>query len=369
VGLARDGELGAGVVLRVRSGLLLGRESLRFSGTAEESDADLLGSLLSRHYLGGGEVSTADLPKEVLLPGDAPDRELLEEVLGQATERRVRILVPQRGEKRRLVDLAEQNARHVLEDRVTGLAYAADRAEDALYSLQDELDLKVVPRLMVCFDISHTQGSEVVGSAVVFENGEPRKAGYRHMRIQGEWGNDDVRSMNEVVTRYFRRHLDEGTPLPDLAVIDGGKGQLGGALRALRGLETCRLWLWRRRRRRSSFQDDRTRYGWMAVTGRSTFSSGSGTKRTGSPSRTIGSCAASAPYGATWGTSPESGPAAREPCSAASDPFGGCVQPRCRRSRASRASRRSSQAGSSPILDGEPTSMTTAEHRVPEGPT
>jgi len=237
VGLARDGELGAGVVLRVRSGLLLGRESLRFSGTAEESDADLLGSLLSRHYLGGGEVSAADLPKEVLLPGDAPDRELLEEVLGQAAERRVRILVPKRGEKRRLVDLAEQNARHVLEDRVTGLAYAADRAEDALYSLQDELDLKVVPRLMVCFDISHTQGSEVVGSAVVFENGEPRKAGYRHMRIRGEWGNDDVRSMNEVVTRYFRRHLDEGTPLPDLAVIDGGKGQLGGALRALKGLE------------------------------------------------------------------------------------------------------------------------------------
>jgi excinuclease ABC subunit C len=237
VGLARDGELGAGVVLRVRSGLLLGRESLRFSGTAEESDADLLGSVLSRHYLGAGEVSTADLPREVLLPGDAPDRELLEEVLGRAAERKVRILIPRRGEKRRLVDLAEQNARHVLEDRVTGLAYAADRAEDALYSLQDELDLKVVPRLMVCFDISHTQGSEVVGSAVVFENGEPRKAGYRHMRIQGDWGNDDVRSMNEVVTRYFRRQLDEGTPLPDLAVIDGGKGQLGGALEALRGLE------------------------------------------------------------------------------------------------------------------------------------
>jgi excinuclease ABC subunit C len=121
----------------------------------------------------------------------------------------------------------------VLEDRVTALAYAADRAEDALFGLQAELDLKVVPRLMVCFDISHTQGTETVGSAVVFENGEPRRAAYRHMRIKGEWGNDDYRSMHEAVSRYFRRRLDEGQPLPDLAVIDGGKGQLSAAMSAL----------------------------------------------------------------------------------------------------------------------------------------
>jgi excinuclease ABC subunit C len=144
--------------------------------------------------------------------------------------------VPRRGEKLRLVELADENARQVLEDRVTALAYAADRAENALYSLQDELDLKVVPRLMVCFDISHLQGKETVGSAVVFENGEPRKAGYRHMRIKGDWGNDDYRSMEEAVGRYFRRLRDEGKPLPDLAVIDGGKGQLGAAVAALDGL-------------------------------------------------------------------------------------------------------------------------------------
>ncbi|MGD8601641.1 MAG: helix-hairpin-helix domain-containing protein, partial [Gemmatimonadota bacterium] len=118
-------------------------------------------------------------------------------------------------------------------DRVTALAYAADRAEEALYSLQDELDLKVVPRLMVCFDISHIQGAETVGSAVVFENGEPRKAEYRHMRIKGDWGNDDYKSMQETVTRYFRRRRDEEKPIPDLAVIDGGKGQLSAAVSAL----------------------------------------------------------------------------------------------------------------------------------------
>jgi excinuclease ABC subunit C len=236
LGLARDGDLGAGVVLRVRSGLLLGRQALRFGKVLHESDSDLLASLLSRHYLGGGDAVLADLPRQILLPHDVEDREVLGEVLTEAAKRRVEVLVPKRGGNRRLLELAEQNARQVLEDRVTALAYAADRAEDALFGLQDELDLKVVPRLMVCFDVSHTQGSETVASAVMFENGEPKRAGYRHMRIKGEWGNDDFRSMEEAVTRYFKRRLDEGEPLPDLTVIDGGKGQLGAALAALEGL-------------------------------------------------------------------------------------------------------------------------------------
>ena len=237
VAVARDGELGAGVVLKVRSGLLLGRDSQRFRNIRDESDDELLSSLLSRHYLSGGEAVQADLPRELLLAHDVPDADLLAEILSEAAGRAVRVRVPQRGEKLRLVDLAAQNARQVLEDRVTALAYATDRAEAPLYSLQDELDLKVVPRLMVCFDISHIQGRETVGSAVVFENGEPKKSGYRHMRIKGAWGNDDYRSMAEVVLRYFRRLLDEERPIPDLVVIDGGKGQLSAAVEALAELE------------------------------------------------------------------------------------------------------------------------------------
>ena len=235
--LARDGDLAAGVVLRVRSGLLLGRESLRFVEPRDAPDADLLGSLLSRYYLGGGEARSADLPREVLLPLDVPDRRLLEEVLSRTAGRRVELRVPRKGEKLALVELAAANARHVLEDRVAALAYAADRAEDALYSLQEGLDLKVVPRLMACFDVSHTQGSETVASVAVFENGEPRKGEYRHMRIQGDWGNDDFRSMAEAVSRYFRRRTEEGATLPDLVVIDGGKGQLSAAHDALALLE------------------------------------------------------------------------------------------------------------------------------------
>lgn len=237
LGLARDGEMAAGVVMRVRAGLLLGRESVRFSDILEESDQDLLTSLMARYYLGSGEARTDDLPREILLPGPVEDQEVYADVLTEAAGRRVALHVPQRGEKRRLVDLGAENARHVLEDRVTALAYAADRAEDALFSLQEALDLKVVPRLMVCFDISHNQGTEVVASAVTFENGEPRKAGYRHMRIKGDWGNDDYRSMAEAVIRYFRRCVDEDKPLPDLVVIDGGKGQLSAAVEALRSLD------------------------------------------------------------------------------------------------------------------------------------
>ena len=233
VGIARDGELGAGVVLKVRSGLLLGREAQRFSKVLQESDEDVLSSLVSRHYLSGGRAVKTDLPRQVLLPTDFEDRALLAEILTDSAGRAVTVSVPQKGEKRRLLDLAEQNARQVLEDRVTALAYSADRAEEAVYSLQDELDLKVVPRLMVCFDISHIQGTDTVGSAVVFENGEPRRTMYRHMRIKGAWGNDDFRSMEEAVSRYFRRCVDESRPIPDLAVIDGGKGQLGAAVSAL----------------------------------------------------------------------------------------------------------------------------------------
>ena len=106
------------------------------------------------------------------------------------------------------------------------------RADDALYDLQEALGMKVVPRLIVCFDISHTQGSEVVGSGVVFQNGEPYKSEYKRFRIRGDWGNDDFRSMAEVVQRYFRRRIEENLPLPELALIDGGKGQLGAAVEA-----------------------------------------------------------------------------------------------------------------------------------------
>ncbi len=234
--VARDGDQAAGVALRIRGGLLLGRETLRITEAGKEADQELLSAFALRYYLGRGEEGTLDLPREVLLPQDFPDRSLLEAVLSQRAGRRVMLRVPQRGEKRRLVQLGESNARNALEDEVTALSHGPDRADEALYDLQDRLDLKVVPRLMVCFDVSHIQGRETVASAVVFENGAPKRSEYRHMRIKGEWGNDDYRSMAEAVTRHLRRRLEEASPLPELVVIDGGKGQLGAALEALEAL-------------------------------------------------------------------------------------------------------------------------------------
>ena len=232
VGLARDGPVAAAVILKVRSGRLLGRDTIRFHDILDENDAALLASFSSRYYLSQGEQATSELPREILFPARFEDCALLGEVLSEVALRRIVTRVPTRGEKHRLVELANQNARHALEDRVTAQTDRG-RADEVLYDLQDRLDLKVVPRLMVCFDVSHTQGTETVASAVVFENGEPRRSEYRHMRIQGEWGNDDYRSMAEVVRRWFRRRSDEGKRLPDLALIDGGKGQLSAALGAL----------------------------------------------------------------------------------------------------------------------------------------
>jgi excinuclease ABC subunit C len=232
VGIARDGGQACSVLLRIRDGKLLGRELDFFENLEDEDDAALLTAAATRFYLGRGEHGTADLPREVLLPGEFDDRAVLEELLSDAEGRKVQVFAPQRGEKLRLVELANQNARHLLEERSVMAEVVRERADDVLYELQESLELKVVPRLIVCFDISHTQGSELVGSAVVFRNGEPYKAEYRRFRIKGEWRNDDFRSMGEIVGRYFRRRLEEQLPLPELAIIDGGKGQLSAAVAA-----------------------------------------------------------------------------------------------------------------------------------------
>ncbi|MFW5952374.1 MAG: excinuclease ABC subunit UvrC, partial [Gemmatimonadota bacterium] len=233
VGVARDGDHATAVLLRIRRGKLLGREVDHFTNLETEDEEAVLSAAATRFYIGRGEHGISDLPHRVLLPGDFEDREALEELLTEAAERKVVFHAPQRGEKLRLVELAAQNARHLLEERAVMDQAVRGRADDVLYELQEALELKVVPRLIVCFDISHTQGTEVVGSAVVFENGEPKKSEYRRFRIRGEWGNDDYRSMAEVVGRYFRRRIEEGLPVPELAVIDGGKGQLSAAVTAV----------------------------------------------------------------------------------------------------------------------------------------
>jgi excinuclease ABC subunit C len=233
LGYARDGEDACVALMRIRGGRLIARQQRYLEHAEGETDSAVLGA-----YLKTGYMSEADRAPEVLVPFDFDDRELVAEAM-----KGVRIVIPQRGSRRELVDLAEQNARHLLEElKLAGLE-AEERAADPVYELARELGLQNIPRSFVCFDISTTQGTDTVGSCVWFENGRPRRAEYRKFKVKTVMGTDDFASMQEVVTRYFRRRLDDGKPLPDLVVVDGGKGQLGMARAALveLGLENVPL--------------------------------------------------------------------------------------------------------------------------------
>ncbi len=232
VGVARDGSLAVATVLHIRGGMLIGRDNHTIAGVEESPAHEILARAVSHSWLSGGRDPADSLPREILLPGDFPDRALVETILSREMGRRVALRVPQRGAKVRLVELAVANARRSLDERVRQGGGPRPGADDALYELQDRLGMKVVPRQIVCFDISHTQGTEVVASAVTFLNGAPDTGGYRHMQIRGLWGNDDYRSMAEAVERYLGRAGREGQRLPDLVVIDGGKGQLSAATAA-----------------------------------------------------------------------------------------------------------------------------------------
>jgi excinuclease ABC subunit C len=223
VGFARDGDDACVVVLRVRSGKLVARDQRFLENVEGESDGAILEAFLAGPYL-----ISSDRAPELLIPLDFEDRALLEESL-----RTTRIRIPQRGPRRELLDLAEQNARHLLEEFKLASSEAEERATSPVYELQRELGLTRVPRSLVCFDISTNHGTDTVASCVWFENGRPRRAEYRKFRVKTVEGTDDFASMREVIGRYFRRRVEEGRPLPDLVVVDGGRGQLSAAQQAM----------------------------------------------------------------------------------------------------------------------------------------
>ena len=144
--------------------------------------------------------------------------------------------VPQRGTALRWLELADGNARHLLESLRIESFETEERAEDPVYALGRDLGLSVVPRSLICVDISHNQGRDTVGSLVWFEAGRPKKSEYRKFKIQGAGQQDDFAAIQEVLTRYLTRRRDEQLPMPDLIVIDGGKGQLSAALEAAAAL-------------------------------------------------------------------------------------------------------------------------------------
>ena len=232
-GLHREGPELTVELLQVRSGRLVSARSFGFSGQ-EFPTGELLGSFLTQYYEGGGPI-----PEEVLLPEGAGEgsgfpAEVLAEWLSEKRGKKVRVHVPLRGDRKKLVEMAEKNADQAFAER----RQRHRSGEDLLERLQKALSLGRVPRRIECFDISNMQGAMVVASQVAFTDAEPDKARYRHYKIKGFTGQDDFASLYEVVGRRLRRGV-EGDDLPDLLLIDGGKGQLNAARAAVKdaGLE------------------------------------------------------------------------------------------------------------------------------------
>jgi excinuclease ABC subunit C len=186
-------------------------------------------SLLKQVYIGQQYV-----PRMIYVPVDFEDRELLEEMLGETRKSRVEIMVPQRGEKRSLIDLVGQNAKQSFDQRFRVLKPAAKVIQE---TLQDELGLPELPKRIECFDISHIQGAETVASMVVWESGAMKKSDYRKFIIRTVQGVDDFASMREVITRRYARIQKEKQRMPSLVLIDGGVGQLHAAAQALESLQ------------------------------------------------------------------------------------------------------------------------------------
>lgn len=231
VGIARDEDDACAVVLRVRDGKLIGRERTFLVGVEEAGEGEILTAFLVRFYL-----PLESRARSAVLPTPPADEEALHEAFGAA-----RWSVPRKGIGRRLADLADQNARHLLETLRLETFEGSERADDPVYAVGRDLGLAVVPRRLVCADISTAQGRDTVGSIVWFENGRPRRSEYRTFKMKTVEGQDDFAAMGEMIGRYVRRRLAEEQPLPDLVVVDGGRGQLNAAVAAARDAGAERL--------------------------------------------------------------------------------------------------------------------------------
>jgi excinuclease ABC subunit C len=220
VGYARDGDDAVGVLIRVRAGRVVGREHRFLENVEEEQDSAVLSAFLVRYY-----VPAEDRVRRLVVPFAPDEWDTLRELLPGTDWS-----IPQRGTAQRWLSLADQNAMHLLESLRIESFETEERAEDPVYALGRDLGLSIVPRSFICVDISHNQGRDTVGSLVWFEAGRPRKSEYRKFKIRGAGQQDDYAAIQEVLTRYFTRRKDEQLPLPDLIVIDGGKGQLSAAV-------------------------------------------------------------------------------------------------------------------------------------------
>src|SRR5579884_1883255 len=219
-------------LFHLRGGRVVDRREFYWEDLEVFDSREFVPSLLKQLYL-----EAEYLPKQIHVPEDFEDREVLEEILGERAGHKVEILTPQRGQKRALLDLVKNNAAHSFEQRFRVLKPSSRAIAEAL---QNALNLAEEPKRIESFDISHIQGTDTVASMVVWENGRMKKGDYRKFIIRSEGAgkqNDDFASMREAVTRRYRRLQEEKKPMPGLILIDGGVGQLHAAAEALESLQ------------------------------------------------------------------------------------------------------------------------------------
>ena len=227
----REENVAAAVVFKVRDGKLIGKQHKILKGIDGHSDEELLQTYVERYY-----TEATFFPDEVFLSLNIPSQDALGEYLRERRGRKVVVKKPQRGDKANLIRMVEANAQVTVDDWVSMLSKRGEaRIPFAVKALQADLGLSHLPQRIECFDISHLGGTGTVASCIVFVNGKPSKREYRGYKIRSvpDGKPDDFMAMHEVVTRRYKRLIREGAPIPDLVVIDGGKGQLSSAVRAL----------------------------------------------------------------------------------------------------------------------------------------
>lgn len=234
--IAVEGDDACGVVFKIREGKVIGRHHTYMSNVEGLPETEIIESLVQRHYL-----ESEDIPDEVFLPMVLEDEETLAAWLSRQRKADVLISVPKIGEKAKLVAMCQTNARFLLDELKIQKLKRSAYIPHSLKSLERDLRLTRPPRRIECFDISTIHGSETVASMVVFEDGRPKKSEYRKFKIESVIGVDDFASMREVISRHYRRLIEEGDDWPDLIVIDGGKGQLSSAVQALEEVSGLRV--------------------------------------------------------------------------------------------------------------------------------
>lgn len=229
LGIAVDGQLACVQLLFIRGGRLLGRENY-FVQNEGDSVETIMTDFIKQYY-----GDTTFIPKELLLPMESSEQHLFKDWFSDMKGQQVDVLVPQRGYKMDMIKMAHENAETFLEELRRQWQYQIDKSGGAVKKLAEVLDLPRLPERMECFDISHTQGSETVASMVVFEGGKPAKKEYRRFKLKTTQGKpDDFKSMAEIMERRYGNETD--WPMPDLIIIDGGKGQLNASIPLIRAV-------------------------------------------------------------------------------------------------------------------------------------